>query len=85
MPNHTSLASLFSDIADAIRAKTGDSAQIVADDFPTAIAAIPTGSVIPDGDNLSYGEAPLAGYAVVGCGLCTPLPHVGEAVVGDIL
>ena len=39
---HTSLASLFSDIADAIRAKTGSSASIVADDFPTEIAAIPT-------------------------------------------
>ena len=42
MPNHTSLASLFGDIADAIRAKTGGSAQIVADDFPNEIAAIPT-------------------------------------------
>lgn len=40
MPNHTSLASLFGDIADAIRAKTGGSAQITADDFPTAIAGI---------------------------------------------
>ena len=37
---HTSLASLFSDIADAIRGKTGSSAQIVADNFPTAIAGI---------------------------------------------
>lgn len=44
MPNtHSTLASLFGDIADAIRAKTGGSADIVADDFPTAIAAIPTG------------------------------------------
>lgn len=40
---HTTLASLFSAIANAIRAKTGSSAQIVADDFPDAIAAIPTG------------------------------------------
>lgn len=40
---HTSLASLFSDIADAIRAKTGGSSQIVADNFPTAIAAIQAG------------------------------------------
>lgn len=40
MPNHNSLASLFEDIADAIRDKTGGSAPIVADDFPTAIAAI---------------------------------------------
>lgn len=42
MPNtHSTLASLFGDIADAIRAKTGGSADIVADDFPTAIAGIP--------------------------------------------
>ena len=39
---HTSLTSLFSDIADAIRAKTGGTAQITADSFPTAIAAIST-------------------------------------------
>lgn len=44
MPNtHTTLTSLFSDIADSIRAKTGSSADIVADTFPTAIAAIPSG------------------------------------------
>ena len=44
MPNiHTSLNELFSDIADAIRAKTGDSNDIIADNFPTAIAAIPSG------------------------------------------
>ena len=40
---HNSLTSLFGDIADAIRAKTGGSSQIVADDFPTAIAAFPSG------------------------------------------
>lgn len=45
MPNHTSLASLFTDIADAIRARTGGSTQITADDFPTAIAAIPSFNV----------------------------------------
>lgn len=34
MPNtHATLTSLFTDIADAIRSKTGSSAQIVADDF----------------------------------------------------
>ena len=43
MPNtHTTLTSLFSDIADAIRAKTGDSAAIIADNFPAAIQAIGT-------------------------------------------
>ena len=47
MPNtHSTLTSLFSDIADAIREKTGSSETIVADDFPTAIANIPTSSGI---------------------------------------
>lgn len=49
MPNtHSTLTSLFDDIADAIRAKTGGTADIVADDFPSAIAAIPSGGVYPD-------------------------------------
>lgn len=44
MPNtHQTLGSLFSDIADAIRAKDGTSSQIVADTFPDRIAAIETG------------------------------------------
>lgn len=44
MPNrHATLTSLFTDIAGAIRSKTGDSAEIKADDFDTAIEAIPTG------------------------------------------
>ena len=43
MPNtHDTLAGLFGDIADAIRGKTGGSAEIVADDFPSAISAIPS-------------------------------------------
>lgn len=44
MPTHTNLRSLFSAIANAIRAKTGGNTEIVADTFPTAIAAIPTGT-----------------------------------------
>lgn len=39
---HSTLASLFTDIAKAIRSKTGSSASIVADQFPDAIAAIDT-------------------------------------------
>lgn len=39
---HTNLRDLFSDIADAIRAKTGGAAEIVADDFPTKIDEIVT-------------------------------------------
>ena len=44
MANHTSLSSLFTDIANAIRAKLGSSGRIVADNFPAAIQSIPTGS-----------------------------------------
>lgn len=48
MPNvHTTLTSLFTAIANAIRGKTGSSSQIVADDFPSAIDAIPTGTPLP--------------------------------------
>ena len=43
---HLTLASLFGAIADAIRAKTGGTAEIVADTFPDAIAAIPQGGDI---------------------------------------
>lgn len=37
---HKNLGSLFEAIADSIREKTGESAEIVADDFPDAIAEI---------------------------------------------
>lgn len=37
---HSTLNSLFSDIADAIRSKTGSSETIIADDFPEAIEGI---------------------------------------------
>lgn len=38
---HETLTDLFSDIADSIRGKTGETGTIVADDFPEAIDAIP--------------------------------------------
>lgn len=58
---HETLTSLFSDIADAIREKTGDTGKIVADDFPDAIQAIRTqigsfeanNAVVADTGNLS--------------------------------
>ena len=44
MPNkHKTLTSLFTDIANSIREKTGDAASIKADNFDTAIQNIPTG------------------------------------------
>lgn len=39
---HTTLTSLFTDIADAIRNKTGSTEAIVADNFPDAINNFPT-------------------------------------------
>ena len=57
MATHETLTSLFSAIADSIRGKTGDSAEIVADNFPTAIDGIAvntpsrTDSVTGSGDN----------------------------------
>lgn len=70
MPNtHETLTSLFSDIANSIRAKTGESRELVADNFPAEIDAIPTGapplppdtpytwtrpSNYPDLDSLTY-------------------------------
>ena len=39
---HTTLTSLFSDIADAIRTKTGGTDTIVADDFPNVINELNT-------------------------------------------
>ena len=44
MATHTTLSSLFTAIADAIRTKKGTTAKIVADDFPTEIANLPSGS-----------------------------------------
>jgi hypothetical protein len=43
MATYTTLSALFTAVADAIRAKTGSGATIVADDFPTEIAAISGG------------------------------------------
>lgn len=43
------LTSLFSNIASAIRAKTGNTAQISAANFPSAIANIPEGTTVATG------------------------------------
>lgn len=76
MPNrHTTLTSLFTDIAGAIRSKTGDSAEIKADDFDTAIEAITTGGGggeytteqllgVDPINSLTYGGTTLPEYAL---------------------
>lgn len=75
MPNkHETLTSLFTDIAGAIRSKTGDSAKIKADDFDTAIQNIPTGGSgefttnqllgVDPIDSLSYDGNTLPEYAL---------------------
>lgn len=69
MPNtHTTLSSLFTDIANAIRNKTGGSAQIVADDFPTEIANIPSGGIDPSDATATAGDivAPKTAYISTG-------------------
>ena len=64
MAEHTTLSSLFSDIAASIRAKTGGSSQITADGFPDAIDGIQTG-VSPSGKKniTSTAETDVAAYA----------------------
>ena len=47
---YATLTSLFTNIANAIRAKTGNTSSIVADSFPDAIMAIPTGSSVTVGE-----------------------------------
>lgn len=69
MPNtHTTLSSLFTDIANAIRSKTGGSAQIVADDFPTEIANIPSGGIDPSDATATASDivAPKTAYISTG-------------------
>lgn len=47
---HDNLVELFSSIADAIRSKTGSTAKIKADNFPSAISAIEAGGGIDTND-----------------------------------
>lgn len=66
MPNtHETLSSLFTDIANAIRAKKGESSDVkyVADNFPAAIAALPSGGASVSGYT-SYATQSVRGSAV---------------------
>lgn len=91
MPNtHTTLTSLFSDIADSIRAKTGSSADIVADNFPTEIMNIPTGGTVAvpssDVNFIDYDGTILYSYTKADFANLTALPanptHAGLTAQG---
>lgn len=57
MARTDNLSNFLTDVADAIRTKTGETDSILASDFDTEIANIPTGGVIYDG---AYTVTPLA-------------------------
>lgn len=59
MARHTTLGSLFSDIANAIRSKTGGSTPLTADNFDTEINSIVTD---PSGPCTATNDTILAGY-----------------------
>lgn len=91
MPNtHPTLASLFSDTADAIREKTGSSADIVADNFPTEIRNIPAGiqiAEIKDVNFFDYDGTCLYSYTAAEASALTALPdapnnHTGLTSTG---
>jgi hypothetical protein len=49
MATHNTLRELFSAIANSLRAKTGGTGTIVADDFPSVIDGLSTGGITPTG------------------------------------
>lgn len=80
MPNtHQTLGSLFTDIADAIRAKDGTTPTIIADTFPTRISALPvldtSDGTATAADIKSNKIAYVAGQQVVGTMQTRVLPN----------
>lgn len=65
MAKYTNLKDLFTSIANAIRAKTGSTDTIVADNFPTAIEAIEVGGSSEEDYNKGYEAGRQAEHAAI--------------------
>lgn len=77
---HQTLTALFDAIAAAIRGKTGETAPIVADDFPEVISGITTGVEIPPLANPAGAAQILNGYEAIdgaGAKLTGTIPNNG--------
>lgn len=81
---HQTLTSLLDAIAAAIRGKTGETAPIVADDFPEVISSISTGVELPSLTNPAGAAQILSGYEAIdgtGAKLTGTIPSKGA---GDL-
>lgn len=80
---HTTLVSLFDDIANAIRERAGGTGKIVADTFPTAIRNIPNivkgGVYIPNNYTTKYFTVAHNLGVVPNFGLCMAYPFDQKA------
>lgn len=67
--SYSNLSSLFTDIADAIRTKTGSTDPIAAEDFPTEIASIPSssGATIEAIDCIQYSYHSRSNTIIIPC------------------
>lgn len=65
MAKYSTLTALFTAIANSLRSKTGSSASIVADDFPSVIDSLSTGGITPTGTKniTTNGEHDVTSYA----------------------